>query len=228
MGLKRSISVAVFIATLVVPSQALAINLAEIIQDGAPVYKTPGAPHSARIKTLFRYVSINGQPNRMPVVGTKQVGDQMWLHVRLSGRPNGGKGWFEARYAKLIVSRYRISIDLSQRYLRVFLDNKKVKASRVIIGAPATPTPTGDFFAVDGTRLDAAWANSGWALATSAFSDVLKHFDGGEGQVAIHTTGNFGDRLGSAASHGCVRVPPRFAKWLAFHIPNGTPIIIRH
>lgn len=208
------------------PSQALAGELAEIIQEQTAAYKTPGAAKPKKVKTLYQYASLNGQPTRLPITAKKRVGERMWIQVRLMMRPNGSKGWIQGEHVKIMVNRYRIRIDLSARGLWVFENRKKIRFTRVVVGAPATPTPRGHFFAVDGMRLDVGWAVHGWALATSAFSNVLNEFAGGQGQVAIHTTGKLKGKLGSASSHGCVRVPPRFAKWLALRIPNGTPIEI--
>ena len=44
-----------------------------------------------------------------------------------------------------------------------------------------------------------------WALGLSGYSDVLDHFGTGDGQIALHGTAN-PDNLGTAVSHGCVRV----------------------
>src|SRR6266852_3760526 len=43
-------------------------------------------------------------------------------------------------------------------------------------------------------------------LALSARSNVLQEFAGGPGQIAVHGLKNVGGVLGSAASHGCVRL----------------------
>ena len=47
-----------------------------------------------------------------------------------------------------------------------------------------------------------------WVLPITAHSDVLKTFDGGDGRVALHGRGgaSLNDPVGSAASHGCVRL----------------------
>jgi len=56
---------------------------------------------------------------------------------------------------------------------------------------------------------------------------VLKHYDGGEGQVAIHARGSLAGALGTASSHGCMRVRDQDAGWLAHRIPNGTRVDIQ-
>jgi hypothetical protein len=76
-------------------------------------------------------------------------------------------------------------------------------------------------------HLHTSWAPGKWALATSAFSRVLKRFEGGVGQVALHDRGFLADPVGTAASHGCVRFNHANINWMAAHIPNGTPIWIQ-
>ena len=55
-------------------------------------------------------------------------------------------------------------------------------------------------------RLPAGHSGAPFALALSARSDVLQEFEGGPGQIALHGIENIGGRLGSAVSHGCVRM----------------------
>ncbi|MBA2515048.1 MAG: L,D-transpeptidase, partial [Solirubrobacterales bacterium] len=67
-----------------------------------------------------------------------------------------------------------------------------------------------------------------FALATSARSEVLQEFNGGPGQIALHGTDNLpDDPLGTAASHGCVRLSTRAITWLARRIGRGVPLTIR-
>lgn len=211
---------------LCLPAMAgAASRLAEISSYQTYVYNRP-TQGAKPILHLFRYQAINGQPVRLPLLGQYDRPGQHWVKVALPIRQNQGRGWIPRSRVALSWAQYRIRINTGQRRLRVFYRGRVLRTTRVIIGAPATPTPRGRFFAVDGLRLDVPWAHMGWALVTSAFSERLRHFEGGQGQVAIHTTGTLSGRLGDAASHGCVRVPPGFAKWLVFRIPNGTPIEI--
>lgn len=71
-----------------------------------------------------------------------------------------------------------------------------------------------------------------WVLELTAHSDVLRQFDGGDGTVGIHGRGgaSLQDPLGSARSHGCVRLANDAIDWLvstvgASELP-GTPIQI--
>jgi lipoprotein-anchoring transpeptidase ErfK/SrfK len=65
-------------------------------------------------------------------------------------------------------------------------------------------------------------------LPLTAHSNVLKSFDGGDGQVALHGRGGASllDPLGTARSHGCVRLADSAIEWIATHVPVGTPVSI--
>jgi lipoprotein-anchoring transpeptidase ErfK/SrfK len=68
-----------------------------------------------------------------------------------------------------------------------------------------------------------------WALSLTALSPVLEDYGGGPGRIAIHGRdgASLRDPLGTARSHGCVRVSDRAVRWLARRIPPGAPVEIR-
>jgi len=55
---------------------------------------------------------------------------------------------------------------------------------------------------------------------------VLQEFDGGPGQIGLHGLDNVGGVLGSAVSHGCVRLADRVMRWLVGRIGPGVPVTI--
>jgi lipoprotein-anchoring transpeptidase ErfK/SrfK len=55
---------------------------------------------------------------------------------------------------------------------------------------------------------------------------VLQEFEGGPGQIALHGLDNIGGQLGTAVSHGCIRMSDNAITWLAARIDPGTPITI--
>ena len=65
-----------------------------------------------------------------------------------------------------------------------------------------------------------------YALALSARSYVLQEFDGGPGQIALHGLANVGGVLGTAVSHGCVRLDSDTMRWLVIRIGPGVPVTI--
>ena len=83
--------------------------------------------------------------------------------------------------------------------------------ARVIVGAPATPTPTG-LFAVD-APVDLPGGNElgRRILAITAYSRKLARYQGGIPQIAFHEYEQLGAPLGVAASHGCIRMSTRDA-----------------
>ena len=128
------------------------------------------------------------------------------MQVRLPGRPSGHTGWIVADRTRRTSTGWHLAVALSARRVTVYRDGRAVRRFRAVVGAAVTPTPRGRFFVEEAVALTAADAGGPFALATSARSDVLQEFNGGPGQIAIHGTGNLFDPLGSAASHGCVRL----------------------
>ena len=186
----------------------------------------PAKSKPRMVRTVWDIAPFSGRQAALPVLQTRTYQEQVWVQLILPGRPNGLKGWVKAEQVQLVANHWSIRVDISNRTMVVRKDGRMVKRLKVVVGAPSTPTPRGHFYIEDRTRLTQSWGKSGWALATSAYSDVLRHFDGGQGQIAIHSRGTLSDPMGSAASHGCVRAPARFAKWLAQRIPPGTPLDI--
>ncbi len=66
-----------------------------------------------------------------------------------------------------------------------------------------------------------------FALALSARSNVLQEFDGGPGQIAFHGLAHVGGTLGTASSHGCIRLAVGALDWLVVRIGPGIPVSIR-
>ena len=225
LHLTKYVTAAAFCALLMLAPTASAAHATE----GASVSTSIHAlrsPGGTLIQTISPFTPITGSKAVTPIIGRKLVGGTEWLRVRLSGRPNGRSGLIPAASAEVVPLPWRIRVDLSNRTLVAFHNGRMVKRISIVVGAPDTPTPTGHFFVVEKVRLGATWSHTGWALALSAFSNVLKHFDGGQGQVAIHARGRLLGALGSASSHGCMRARDGDAGWLAHRVPNGTPVDI--
>jgi lipoprotein-anchoring transpeptidase ErfK/SrfK len=150
-----------------------------------------------------------------------------WVQVRALRNRTQVKVWIPRWATRQVWIRYKLKIDISSRLTTVYRDGKVLRRFRVVVGTPSTPTPTGSWYVVDRMHLWNVWSQGRWALATSAFSRVLKEFDGGQGQIALHARGTLGDPVGTAASHGCVRFNNGDIAWIAAHIPNGTTIQIQ-
>jgi lipoprotein-anchoring transpeptidase ErfK/SrfK len=162
----------------------------------------------------------------LPVIARRTTQGATWLEVLLPGRPNGHSGWISKRAATLAVTKWRIIVRISTRQVSVFWNSHLSAKFEAVVGKPSTPTPTGRFFVEETVAMGAAAAGGPYALALSARSTVLSTYDGGPGQTALHGTDNIGGILGTAESHGCVRLATRAITWLATRIAPGTPVTI--
>ena len=159
----------------------------------------------------------------LPVLGRSAGG---WLHVRLLGRPNGATGWIRPQATRLTSTPWHLWVQLGNRRVLAFKSGRLVKAFRAVVGKPSTPTPTGHFFVEEAVRIGWQYVGAPYALALSARSNVLQEFEGGPGQIAMHGTANVGGVLGTAVSHGCIRLDSASITWLAGRIGAGVPVTI--
>lgn len=173
----------------------------------------------------------NKQPMQLLVADTATDADgNAWLKVLLAKKPNGSYGWIPADYAQTGANKWRVLVDVSNRRITIFRSGKAVRSSRSVVGARATPTPTGDFAIREVVKQpDPAGFSGPWIFHLNANSQKLKSFDGGDGVIGIHGRGAaaMGDPLGSARSHGCVRVPNRIVSFMARHVVAGTPVHVQ-
>jgi lipoprotein-anchoring transpeptidase ErfK/SrfK len=182
-------------------------------------------PHAGRIERVAARRPLTGVRTVLPVIG-RGGRDGAWLRVRLPGRPNGHTGWIADARTRSSSSEWGIRVDLSARRVTVYRDDREVRRFAAVVGKPSTPTPRGRFFVEEALALAPSAAGAPYALATSARSNVLGEFDGGPGQIALHGRDHLAGALGSAASHGCIRLSAQAITWLARRIGAGTPLTV--
>jgi len=186
------------------------------------------AQDSASLGLVRARRPITGERTVLPVLGERTgAGGLEWLHVRLPGRPNGSTGWIKKRATVASKTRWRIVVDTSRRRVIVYQKGRPVRIVKAVVGKPSTPTPRGKFFVEEVIQLRAADAGAPFALALSARSNVFQEFDGGPGQIAMHGLRNIGGVLGSAVSHGCVRLSNSTMRWLVIRVGPGVPVTIK-
>ncbi len=207
-------------ATAMPRSQALVVLLNDQVARAVPSVK------AHRIEAVRARRPLTHVRTVLPVLGEARIAGALWLRVRLPGRPNGHAGWITAARTRPAVTLWRLAVSLSHRRVTAYHEGRRVRGFRVVVGKRSTPTPRGRFFVEEAVALSRADAGAPFALATSARSQVLQEFDGGPGQIALHGTGNLPGRLGSAVSHGCIRMSPRAITWLARRIRSGTPVTV--
>ncbi len=208
-------------APLVSARQELAVLLT--------AHKVVAAPGSVRLTapTVPATRPITGGETVLPVVATATVADgSRWLRVMLPGRPNGSRGWIEQRGTSAAATDWQIVVETAARRILVYHRGHVLRTFAAIVGKPSTPTPHGHFFVEESVRMLPGSVGAPFALATSARSNVLQEFDGGPGQIALHGLDNVGGQLGTAASHGCVRLADATVAWLAARISPGVPVTI--
>jgi lipoprotein-anchoring transpeptidase ErfK/SrfK len=199
--------------------QALVVLLGDHV-----VRRQPNAD-AGRIEAVAARRPLTRTRTVLPVLSRRGPGGA-WLRVRLPGRPNGHTGWIAAARTRADSTPWRIQVALATRRVIVLNEGRVVRRFPAIVGKASTPTPRGSFFVEEALRLRHDEAGAPFALATSARSNVLHEFDGGPGQVALHGTGNLPGALGTAASHGCVRLNTAAIAWLASRIGAGVPVTI--
>ena len=127
-----------------------------------------------------------------------------------------------------------ITISKSSFRLRLWKDLEVAAEYPVAIGSPEYPTPSG-LFAIQNMQVDPPWnvPNSDWAgdLAGTTVpggapdNPLVARWLGVSGPVGIHGTPSIYS-LGSAASHGCIRMSESDVIALYDQVDVGTPVYI--
>jgi L,D-transpeptidase catalytic domain len=203
------------------PTQVLAMLLRP-----HPVYTSFHA-HRSWLTTVSATRPITGEETVLPVVGHATTKDgTRWLRVMVPGRPNGRRGWITQQGTALTTTVWHLVVSTSERRVFAYKRGRIVRSFAAIVGKPSTPTPQGQFFVEEDVPMLPGAPGAPFALALSARSNVLQEFEGGPGQIAIHGIENLGGTLGTAESHGCIRLSTQAITWLADRIAPGTPVTI--
>lgn len=203
------------------PTQELAMLLTSHAVRSAP------RPHAARIRTVSASRPLTGGQTALPVVGhATSTNGLHWLRVMLPGRPNSSTGWIVRSGTAQTRTSWQLVVRTSSRRVLVYRHGRLVRSFTAIVGKPSTPTPRGRFFVEESIRMLPGSAGGPFALALSARSNVLQEFEGGPGQIAMHGLENLGGTLGTAVSHGCIRLGNDTITWLAGRIAPGVPVTI--
>jgi lipoprotein-anchoring transpeptidase ErfK/SrfK len=196
-----------------------------VLLDAHAVHRAPVAG-SPTVTMLAARRPITGEQTTVPVIARSIAAGARWLQVMLPGRPNGSTGWISQQDTRGLVTAWAIVVDLATRHVNVYNDGRRTRSFQAVVGKPSTPTPTGQFFVEETLQMAPTEPGGPFALALSARSNVLQEFEGGPGQIAIHGRDNLGGTLGTAASHGCIRLATASIDWLATRIGPGTPVTI--
>lgn len=235
-GKRRGVSVVAvavlvmaIVCVLVVPAEAAGYRVPAsqplVVLLGDHVARARPSPNARRIESVDSRRPLTGVRTVLPVLGRTRSGSS-WVRVRLPGRPNSHTGWISTDHTRNTFTQWHIWVKLSARRVTIYHDGRIMRRFRAVVGKPSTPTPQGQFFIEEALALSPREAGAPFALASSARSDVFQEFDGGPGQIALHGTDNLRGALGTAASHGCVRLSTGDITWLARRIGSGVPLTI--
>lgn len=123
-----------------------------------------------------------------------------------------------------------IVIDKSERSLTLWSPTRRIRRFSVAVGQPAYPTPRGTYYV--GTKQvnptwtppDSDWAEGADPIGPGSDNPLGTRWLGlDHGGIGIHGTNNPGS-IGSAASHGCIRMYISEVEWLFDRVAIGTRV----
>jgi lipoprotein-anchoring transpeptidase ErfK/SrfK len=177
----------------------------------------------ARAIDVLRQFRSDNRPTIVFATGSESNSSgSTWYRIHVPGPTNAREGWVDAETVELDAMGTRIVIDVSERRLTLYDRDRLRFQTDVAVGRPGTETPTGEFYVRAGFRAAEPWLGA-YAFETSAFAN-LSEWPGG-GIIGIHGT-NEPELLGTAVSHGCIRVSNAAARTLERLVPLGTAISI--
>jgi hypothetical protein len=195
----------------------------------APVTEATAArvgPGRADVVVSVPARTPEGTQNIVLVSGPRvRSGGELWVRVRVAGTPDDVRGWVpRSALGGYTAVRSRLVIDRSRLMATLWRDGRRVFRAPVGVGAPSTPTPSGDFYVRDQLHKYRSPFYGPVAFGTSARSPGVTDWPAG-GFVGIHGTSR-PDLIPGRISHGCVRMSNRDILRLARLMPVGTPVRI--
>lgn len=197
-------------------------------------------PVDAALELTVRKVSITEAEPGARLAGREDLVDR----IAAALRNPGGRRDFTARVATVPpkvadtdlwgANPIALTVSKDEKLVRVFDRGKVVKTYHVAVGMAQYPTPDGRF-SIQSIEKNPTWTvpNSDWAgdLAGKVIpggdpqNPLKAYFVRFNGAVGFHGTADLGS-LGSAASHGCVRMNPSDVTDLAKRVAVGTPVLV--
>ena len=190
------------------------------------LYATPDAPYP--VVRMPNPWLLDGQ---VPIPQVFLVEDQPstgWAQVLLPMRPDGLKGWIRTNQVRIMSDPWRIDVSVGAHLILIHRGAQLVYQGPVATGAPATPTPLGDYYIRVLLRASGPASTYGpyaYGLSTANSNDALTTFTGSDTELGLHGNGNPA-ALGTAATHGTVEMDNAEITALAGVLPLGTPVHI--
>jgi glucan-binding YG repeat protein len=135
----------------------------------------------------------------------------------------GSSGSFAAN----ISGSYSVKVNRKKNFVVIYKGDTPVKAFVCSTASDGTSTPTGTFKILDKLRWHELMGPSWGQYCSHITSDILFHSVTYSQMGNIHTLSASGhNKLGSPASHGCIRLTVASAKWMYDNLPIGTTVTI--
>ena len=187
---------------------------------GAALRSRPGGRIVRRVAPRTEF----GSPQTLLATGPERG---PWVAVRHTSLGDDKVAWLDRRRVRLRLATrvVRIEVDLSKRRLVVQGGEAERRVISVAIGAPDTPTPSGESYITDKLRGSDFGPYYGCCiLALSGHQPNLPESWSGGDRLAIH--GSPSPTWGQDVSNGCLHARERDLRWLMKHVPLGTPVLI--
>ena len=162
-----------------------------------------------------------GGPLVFGVVGVRGS----WVEVTAEALPNGRHGW--ARFGRDVSVQpveWALRASLSRRELSVLRDGRLVRTIPVGIGAPGSPTPTGNFAVAEKVTGPFGPAYGCCILALTARQPHLP--PGWDTRITYYVAIHAGSGQGAAVSAGCLHATEADVRYLMRTVPLGTAVQI--
>ena len=201
------------------PRLEIVRELAARVPEGSMVAlrARPGRDVVARVGARTEF----GSPQTLAVASRQGE----WVAVRSPALGNEKVGWARASQLRLLRRPLSLEVDLSKRELTVHDPDGRAHRMSVAIGAPDTPTPTGDFYVTDKLAGSDFGPYYGCCiLALSGHQPNLPQGWSGGDRLAIH--GSPTPTWGQAVSNGCLHADEPDLRDLMRTVPLGTSVRI--
>ncbi len=189
---------------------------------GLGVHRNPwsGSPTVDTVATVSKYYRV---PLVLWVEQTSRDGE--WGRVELPYVWPRREGWIRLDGLRRETTWVRVEVDLSEHAVRVFKRDDLLFQVPGATGAPASPTPPGDYAVTDRVPFAPGGSLGSFAFGISGIQPRLPAGWSGGDQLAIHGTDSPGS-IGQSVSAGCVRVSETSLDRLMPLLRLGTPVVI--
>jgi hypothetical protein len=217
------LAVGLAVLAVALPAQARA--------SGGPRFLLVSAPHGATVRSSPGGATVAHLPAATPLgaptwLWVLRTTTNRWGRVVLPLKPNGRTGWINLHGLRTVDTSIWIRASLHDRRISLMRGSRPLASFSAAIGAAPTTTPTGRFSVTDSLATGDPSGPFGWyAFGLSGHQPHLPPNWSGGDQLAIHGTDEPAS-IGTAASHGCLRVSPQALARLRPALQLGTPVVI--